>query len=345
MLFHGQRSNAFTLFTKTLEEKAKWMDAIRQAIDSVLPPQRLNTNHHVIMSSFKKGLSCSHCNKLLKGLFYQGYTCTVCSVLLHRDCISFVHKCGVEPTAKKIPPALPPRPASMLIHSQASDTNNPSEQLSRFSSSISLSSKRPQKFRPPPLILDNGNPDYINTKMEDHSWFVGEMDRPSANLLLADYPVCTFLVRCRIQQGEKVGFALSLKTDRDVKHMKICVDNERYYLSDNRKFRSVVELVAWYSLHSLRESFSGLDTRLRFSVGELTLVEAQYEFAPALSDKNMLSLLPGERLVILDRSISNNNSQGWWKACKNNRIGYIPRDFVKVVNDNDKTVEDPISQI
>ena len=127
--------------------------------------------------------------------------------------------------------------------------------------------------------------------------------------------------------------------------MKICVDNERYYLSDNRKFRSLVELVAWYSLHSLRESFSGLDTRLRFSVRELTLVKAQYEFAPALSDKNMLSLLPGERLVILNRNISNNNSQGWWKACKNNRIGYIPRDLVKVVNDNDKTVEDPISQI
>ena len=93
--------------------------------------------------------------------------------------------------------------------------------------------------------------------------------------------------------------------------MKICAENKndpdlRYYLSDNRKFRSVVELVAWYSLHSLRESFSGLDTRLRFSVGELTLVEAQYEFAPALSDKNMLSLLPGDRLVVLDKN--------YWKS-------------------------------
>ena len=241
----------------------------------------------------------------------------------------------------------------MLIHPQSLDTSVSDQLLSKFSSTVSLASnmperqlslppavgpiKRAHKTKPPPLNLNNGNPDYINTKMEDHSWSVGEMDRPCANRRLADYPVCTFFVRCRLQQGEKVGFALSLKTDRDVKHMKICVENKndpdpRYYLSDNRKFRSVVELVAWYSLHSLRESFSGLDTRLRFSVGELTLVEAQYEFAPALSDKNMLSLLPGDRLVVLDKTTGNHNSQGWWKACKNNHIGYIPRDSVKIID-------------
>ena len=35
MLVHGQKNNAYTLFTRTLEEKAKWMEAIGQAIDSV----------------------------------------------------------------------------------------------------------------------------------------------------------------------------------------------------------------------------------------------------------------------------------------------------------------------
>ena len=51
----------------------------------------------------------------------------------------------------------------------------------------------------------------------------------------------------------------------------------------------------------MKESFSGLDTILRFSVGELLLVVAKYEFNPALSDKNMLEMLPGEKLVVLDR--------------------------------------------
>ena len=52
-----------------------------------------------------------------------------------------------------------------------------------------------------------------------------------------------FLVRCRVHatNGEKLGYALSLKTELDVKHMKI--DSTKaggnfFYLSDTRKFRS-----------------------------------------------------------------------------------------------------------
>ena len=45
-----------------------------------------------------------------------------------------------------------------------------------------------------------------------------------------------------------------------------------YFLSETRKFRSVVELVTFYSRNSLKESFKGLDTPLRFPVGEVTLV-------------------------------------------------------------------------
>ena len=35
--------------------------------------------------------------------------------------------------------------------------------------------------------------------MEDHAWYVGAMDREAANQKLANYPYCTFLVRCRVQ--------------------------------------------------------------------------------------------------------------------------------------------------
>ena len=36
--------------------------------------------------------------------------------------------------------------------------------------------------------VNGSNPDYINTKMDDHSWYVGEMDRDSANAELEDFP-------------------------------------------------------------------------------------------------------------------------------------------------------------
>ena len=38
------------------------------------------------------------------------------------------------------------------------------------------------------VVINGSNPDYINTKMEDHSWYVGNMDRDSANTELEDFP-------------------------------------------------------------------------------------------------------------------------------------------------------------
>ena len=84
---------------------------------------------------------------------------------------------------------------------------------------------------PSSRILDDseggggGNPEYVNTsRIEDHSWFVGEMDREGANVTLMRYPPGTYLVRKRVNadNGEFAGYALSLRTEGDVKHMKVC---------------------------------------------------------------------------------------------------------------------------
>ncbi len=181
------------------------------------------------------------------------------------------------------------------------------------------------------------------------------MDRDSANLRLKAFPNGAFLVRCRVANGERLGYALSLKTDDEVKHMKIdtCLMSpgcqtalaeviannisnggggggcgnggaaKLYYFSETRKFASVVELVAWYSRNSLRESFSGLDTTLQFPIKELSLVQAKYDFSPADEDINMLPLRPGDIVTVIDKT-----AQGWWKAHNGTRIGYIPKDFV-----------------
>ena len=55
-----------------------------------------------------------------------------------------------------------------------------------------------------------------------------------------------------------------------------------YFLSETRKFRSVVELVTFYSRNSLKESFKGLDTPLRFPVGEVSLVKTTYDILLAV---------------------------------------------------------------
>ena len=209
--------------------------------------------------------------------------------------------------------------------------------LHRQSSLMSIASLPPPTTPAPILNLNalstpaTHNPDYINTNMEEHSWYVGEIDRDAAIQQLDEYPVSTFLVRCRVQHGERVGYALSLKTTpEDVKHMKICTQNTAegnwFYLSDTRKFRSIVELVSYFSRNSLKESFSGLDITLRFSVGELSIVEALFDFND--KEKNMLPMRVGERVTIIDKS---GDSQGWWKACSNMKVGFIPKDYVQTI--------------
>ena len=155
------------------------------------------------------------------------------------------------------------------------------------------------------------------------------MSRESANSCLGHFPMGAFLVRCG-----RLGYALSLKTECDVKHMKIeCGDGDdedttgrtTFYFSENRKFYSIVELVSWYCRNSLKESFQGLDTILHFPIGELSLVEAVYEFQPSDDDTNTLPLQVGERLAVIDKL---NEETGWFKAHNGLKIGYIPKTYV-----------------
>jgi len=193
----------------------------------------------------------------------------------------------------------------------------------------------------PPITLSSMSsftPDYVNTRIDEHPWYMGEMERETANTKLKTYPVGTYLVRTRIQAGEVLGHALSLRTEDDTKHMKINTCEEdtitRYYLSDSRTFRSIVELISWFSQNSLKESFTGLDTKLRFPFKDLILVTAIYDYNPEPSETNMLSLRSGDTLSVWDKQ---DCPLGWWKAVNlttnRSRIGYIPKDFVQICTD------------
>ena len=272
--------------------------------------------HDPVMHTFDKATSCQYCHKLLKGLFYQGYLCSVCQWPMHKECISLPSKCGPN----SLPPSLPPRPPSMLLPSPTHSS------LARLSSTLSLTEELPTNLPP---TLSTG-PDYVNTRIEEHSWFVGDMERDQANTSMHMYPVGTYLVRARLQGGERVGYALSLRTVEDTKHMKINTGDHaewgtRCFLSESRAFRSTVELISWYSHHSLKESFSGLDMTLKFAFRDLSLVKACYDFIPDQADSNMLAFRSGEVLAVIHTM---GDTGGWWKAVKDNRIGYIPKDFV-----------------
>lgn len=99
---------------------------------------------------------------------------------------------------------------------------------------------------------------YVNFILDDHPWFSGRMDRDQAQALLEKMPHGTFLVR--VSPKHNGSYVISLNHNGQVKHMRIYVSKDnQLYLSQNRYFKSVIELVSWYEKNSLVESFHMLD--------------------------------------------------------------------------------------
>ena len=60
------------------------------------------------------------------------------------------------------------------------------------------------------------------------------------------------------------------------------------------RYRSMVELISYYTANSLKQSFSGLDMTLKFPFRDLSLVKAEYDFTPEKNDSNMLMFKSGD---------------------------------------------------
>uniref|UniRef100_A0A8C7ZP09 Guanine nucleotide exchange factor VAV3 n=1 Tax=Oryzias sinensis TaxID=183150 RepID=A0A8C7ZP09_9TELE len=93
-------------------------------------------------------------------------------------------------------------------------------------------------------------------------WFAGPMERLQAEAELINRVNSTYLVRHRSK--EYTEYAISIKYNNDVKHIKILTKDGCYYIAENKKFRSILELIEYYKHHSLREGFKSLDTTLQF---------------------------------------------------------------------------------
>ncbi|KAK1794870.1 hypothetical protein P4O66_010071, partial [Electrophorus voltai] len=129
-------------------------------------------------------------------------------------------------------------------------------------------------------------------------WFVGRMQRIQAEAELVNRKNSTYLVRHRGQESNE--YAISIKYNNDVKHIKILTRDGYFQIAENRRFRSILvcghyiplsscnvaagpsaagrgtgrtdflenELIEYYKNHSLKEGFRTLDTTLQFAYRE-----------------------------------------------------------------------------
>ncbi|UYV68340.1 VAV2 [Cordylochernes scorpioides] len=294
-IVHNSKKVAYTLYAKTEECKNKWITAIQKALDNVNPAAAMNSDHTFEMYSFEHPSHCAECDKLLRGIYFQGYKCTTCGMAVHKSCLETIHACGA--------PSLPPRPSQIVENNFAKVTARIAfralqpGQLSFEENDIiyvfrkanshwwegyvkrtgekgmfpvdcvestrGITYENPfhtQKINPSPAT--NQNDGYTNLNLEEYEWFVGIMDRDEATVKLKDLPSGTFLLR--ISPKQNGGYAISLIYNNQIKHMRVCCtdDGHLYYLSRSKYFKSIAELILWYKENSLAESFECLHTTL-----------------------------------------------------------------------------------
>ncbi|CAI9566681.1 unnamed protein product, partial [Staurois parvus] len=149
------------------------------------------------------------------------------------------------------------------------------------------------------------------------------MERKETEILLASRSDGTFLVRQRVKDSAE--FAISLKYNQEIKHMKVTVQEGIWRLTEKKGFKGLPELVGFYQHNSLKDCFKLLDTMLQFPFKEAERkgtprmaaddkrmkyfgsARARYDFSAR--DRTELSLKEGDVIRILKKG-----HQGWWKG-------------------------------
>ncbi|GAA6221634.1 proto-oncogene vav-like isoform X1 [Lates japonicus] len=356
----------YDLFFKTRELKKKWLEQFEMALSNMCPENSTANNHDFQMHCFEDTTSCKACSMLLRGIFFQGYRCTRCKMAAHKECLGRVPACGRNSdhagTTRKnktqrssghssvgfpkmevcqeyygLPP--PPVGFGQPLHLSKGDII----ELTRADADLPWWEGRNltvgqmgwfpcQKVQP---YVSRPTPD-----LSGFSWFAGNMDRTAAKNLLMSRSDGTFLVR----QKDGGEFAISIKFNMDIRHIKITSTEGLYRINEKKAFKGLIEMIQFYQQNSLKEYFKDVDTTLRTpykqpeqsnssnntpnstpggSMRSFGVARARYDFSAR--DRSELSLREGDTIKILSKK----GHSGWWKGEVYGRVGLFPANYVE----------------
>ncbi|XP_031433613.1 guanine nucleotide exchange factor VAV2 isoform X11 [Clupea harengus] len=365
-LIHLQGKQGFQFFSKTEDTKRKWMEQFEMAMSNIKPERATANQHNFEMHTFEKNTNCRACKMLLRGIFYQGYFCSHCGTGAHKECLEVITICKINPHDSEpgLPPSLGPKMVALRnYHGTPSPPGKPpltfqtgdviellkgdpdttwwegrliqGLKTGYFPSSSVKPCLDPKPFQGFPSRQTSRDVDYTV-----YPWFAGNMERQQADNLLKSHSSGTYLIRERTAEAER--FAISIKFNDEVKHIKVIEKDSWIHITEAKKFESLLELVEYYQSHSLKESFKLLDTTLRypyksrdrsssrsltrspvFTPRVVSSAVARYNFAAR--DMRELSLREGDVVKIYSKI---GGDQGWWKGEANGRIGWFPSTYV-----------------
>ncbi|KAK9979585.1 hypothetical protein ABG768_013007 [Culter alburnus] len=383
-LTHQQGQSGFEFLFKTKELKKKWLDQFEMAISNIRPENATFNSHHFKMHTFERATTCSSCHMLLRGIFNQGYLCTKCGNGAHKGCLGRLGVCGragaaVQKAQRKTTPRKQEDPGlpKMLVIRDYFGVPSPQGGLplnAQIGDVIEVICADPHSSWWQGKILTTQETGFFPSdavkpcpcvpRTIDYSgqpWFAGPIERHHAESELMERENSTYLVRYRSRESRE--YAISIKYNNDVKHIKILTKEGCFYIAESRTFKTVLELVEYYKQHSLKEGFRTLDTTLQKPYKELSsglrtaapvlyglsvLNPTSYSFVPpspspfwsvltprvlgiALArydfssrDTRELSLQVGDLVKIYIKC-----TNGWWKGEVNGRVGWFPSTYVE----------------
>uniref|UniRef100_A0A9J8CTG8 Vav 3 guanine nucleotide exchange factor b n=1 Tax=Cyprinus carpio carpio TaxID=630221 RepID=A0A9J8CTG8_CYPCA len=332
-LTHQQGQSGFEFLFKTKELKKKWLDQFEMAISNIRPENATFNSHNFRMHNFERATSCSSCHMLLRGIFYQGYLCPKCGNGAHKGCLGKLGTCGRAgnglPKMMVIrdyfgvprPPGGPPLNAQIgdVIEVICADPHS-SWWEGKILTTQETGFFPSDAVKPCPCV-----PRTVDYSAQP--WFAGPMERHHAESELMERENSTYLVRYRSRESRE--YAISIKYNNDVKHIKILTKEGCFYIAESRTFKTVLELVEYYKQHSLKEGFRNLDTTLQVPYKELVsyasrhlsvltprvlgIALARYDFSSR--DTRELSLQVGNLVKIYIKC-----TNGWWKGEVNGQV-------------------------
>uniref|UniRef100_A0A4W2HNW4 Vav guanine nucleotide exchange factor 3 n=1 Tax=Bos indicus x Bos taurus TaxID=30522 RepID=A0A4W2HNW4_BOBOX len=335
-LIHIQGQNGLEFYCKTKDLKKKWLEQFEMALSNIRPDYADSNFHEFKMHTFTRVTSCRVCQMLLRGTFFQGYLCVKCGARAHKECLGRVDNCS-------------------RVNSAEQGTLKPSEKrtngLRRTHRPVDPGLPKMQAIRSysgtPPPALHEGPPLHIQAgdtvellRGDAHSLFWQGRNLTSGEV--GFFP--SDAVKPCPCVPKPVDYSCQPWYNNEAKHIKILTRDGFFHIAENRKFKSLMELVEYYKHHSLKEGFRTLDTTLQFpykepehSTGQrgnragisflspkvLGIAIARYDFCAR--DMRELSLLKGDVVKIYTKMSAN----GWWRGEVNGRVGWFPSTYVE----------------
>uniref|UniRef100_A0A8C2EHB7 Vav 3 guanine nucleotide exchange factor b n=1 Tax=Cyprinus carpio TaxID=7962 RepID=A0A8C2EHB7_CYPCA len=349
-LTHQQGQSGFEFLFKTKDLKKKWLDQFEMAISNIRPENATFNSHHFRMHTFERATSCSSCHMLLRGIFNQGYLCSKCGNGAHKGCLGKLGVCGradQEHVLGIVPVLILPHfvftglPKMLVIRDYfgvPSPLGGPPLNA-KIGDVIEIICADPHSSWWQGKILTTQETGFFPSDAvkpcpcvprtvgySAQPWFAGLMERQHAESELMERDNSTYLVRYRSRESKE--YAISIKYNNDVKHIKILTREGCFYIAESRTFKTVLGLVEYYKQHSLKEGFRTLDTTLQVPYKELApvlcglhvlsptmlgIALARYDFGSR--DTRELSLRVGDLVKIYTKS-----TNGWWKGEVNGRV-------------------------